>query len=102
MSDAPKAGSVTIGGKTLAVKVAMLGFLRNTVLPARRKIIDSTTEEESIDAIVALILAYVGDNEGVDADFILANVPSDPRPFLAECVRASGQMVAAPGEAHRP
>lgn len=94
--------TVTIGGRELSVAHTTLGLLKKRLIPARRVVAEATTEEQSIDALVALILEYVGHNPGVDAEFILDNVPGDPRDVIAACVAASGQKVSPAGEAPRP
>lgn len=94
--------TVTIGGRELSVPHTTLGVLKKRLIPARRAVAEATTEEASIDALVELILVYVGHNAGVDAEFILDNVPGDPRSLIAACVAASGQQVAPAGEAPRP
>lgn len=94
--------SVTIGGRELSVKPATLGFVRHKLIPARKRMADAGSDEATCDALAELLLVYVGHNEGVTLEWIFDNVPMGAGDLLRECAEASGQKLAAPGEAVRP
>lgn len=60
--------------------------------------------EELCDHLADIVLAYVGDNPGVDRDWLLKHLPAEPYDIIGACAAASGleMKAAAPGEAKSP
>lgn len=97
-------GSVIINGKSLRVWDRMApGSLRRSenVALAEKKLKDSAAHEY-FRSLAELVLVYVEGNEGVDANWLLDNLPQDCSALLLECVTATGMKVKTPGEGTGP
>jgi hypothetical protein len=94
--------TVRIGDRDLDVKPSSLGFLKRKLLPAKAAVLAAKTEEETIDAVVSVLLLYVGHNPGIDAEWLLDNVPENPSETVAAVTAAAGQKAGPPGEAKSP
>lgn len=94
--------TVRVGDRDLDVRPATLGFLRHKLVPARKRLVAAEGEESGIDAVANILFVYLGHNEGVTLEWIFDHAPADPSALLRDCLTASGQKVAAPGEAERP
>jgi hypothetical protein len=101
-------GTVMLGGRTLDVKPATMGFVRRKFLPALDEL--QTKEEWA-----PILLLYLGHNEGVTAEWLedelmlnplpdRQDLPPDGLTFLKQCMAAAGQKVIEPkpGEAQSP
>lgn len=93
---------VTIGTRELEVKRSNLRFKKEFDLPWKKAVRAAKSDEEMVDLWVDGFMMYVGHNEGVDAAFLLDNLPDNPGELFLQVRIASGQKVAAPGEAASP
>jgi len=80
--------TVNIGGRDLDVKPATLGFLKRKVIPWQATM--ATAEgEAAIDQVVTGFLLYLLPADGVDADWLLANLPAESAELFKAVVAAS-------------
>jgi hypothetical protein len=99
--------TVNIAGVDLDVRPATLGFLRNSTIPWKDRLRSAQTEAEAVDATVEGFLLWIGHNPGVNAAWVLENIPEDSREVM-ERIRTAGGLAAAEnaksaaGEAKRP
>jgi len=94
---------VTIGGRALDVRPRTLGFVRTHLLPWKKKMRETTTDEEVHQLTVAGFLMFLDHNVGVDEAFILDNVNEDDVARLfREVMAAAGVKETAAGEAKGP
>ena len=91
--------NVTIGGKSLDVKPATVGFMLDTLLPyeeAGKKIAEGGDTRAIVEHGIAGILLFIGHNDGIDAAWLKAHVVSIGA-TLALVQKAAGEE-AKPGE----
>jgi hypothetical protein len=92
--------TVLVDGRELDVKPARLGLLK-VLLPAQRKREDAIAAKDDVamvDATAEILFAYLGHN-GISVAWLLEHAPVRPSQLILECMKASGQEVAAAGEA---
>ena len=90
--------TVTIGGRVLDVKPCTVGMWKRKLRPYQKDV-GTLDDDAAVDRTVDLLLAFVGHNEGVTAEWLDEQLPMPPHPVLAEVLRASGLQGAKPGEA---
>lgn len=96
--------TVTIAGRELRVWERQAeGGLGKTKRAIQAEIaLREAKPQEVPDRLADLVLAYVGDNDGVDAAWLLEHLPADCEEILKACSAATGAKAGPPGEAPRP
>lgn len=90
--------SITINGRQLQVLAgdAPGGLGRAKRAALAEKALRDCQLEEVMDRVADMVLAYVGQNEGVTREWLLENLPADCSSILRECFAASWPKVSTP------
>ena len=80
--------TVRIADRDLEVRRATLGFVKKSLIPWQ-KAMAIAEDEAAIDQIVAGFLLYLLPSDGVDADWLLANLPAESAELFKAVVAAS-------------
>src|SRR5712664_2471692 len=96
--------TVKIGDRDLDVwdRQAPGGLGRTKKLILAHAALAEASPADVPDKLAAIVLCYVGHNDGVTLDWLLDNLPTDCGELLQQCITTSGGKVSKPGEAGSP